>query len=676
MTQDDIILMDRVLTNSVQLYRFTAGERSKVIALLKRMTQDLRAQIAEREGETFTKSRLRTLLKQSETVINDYYAAIGKGLNDQLEALAVIETDKTAAIFKGTELAVNLPTTSTLKTIVSDSLVMGTPTSEWWSRQASGLVFQYSAQVRLGVTAGETNAQIQKRVMPLLEVSKRNAATLVHDSVQTIANDARLAFFKENDEIFKGLKQISTLDSKTSDICMAYSGAEWTLDGDPIGDSPAFNGGPPRHFNAIAKGELVKTEYGNIPIEHIAVGDMVMTHKGRLKPVTAVMSKRNKGGVIRVITLETGNIVRATDEHPVLTSNRGWLRADMLQPGDQLFKYSKKPMKISPFSIAKRNPDDYPAPFNTIDVFDKISIEPGSMSSAINFNDNLFINKSEVSNTTALDKLARISAYTNGVKKFNKTLLTFWHCFKLKPLTISKYSIHCTNLVSWIINSHPLRVPCIKFAGFLSEAISPTIYTRGLSGSMKFFDSFSRCFTLSPCFDAVFPAPVLNNGFANAKVTLNLSERFTKGKMLFINKLLKLVSIFKVNHFDTYNVSGIRIVDYNEDVYNLSVEDDETYLINDIIVHNCRSVLVGIRRTYRELGINIDEIKKTTRASDEGQIAASTTFDQFLNRKTIEQQNEMLGKGKAQLWRDGKITLRDLLDQSGRPLTLEELKHL
>jgi hypothetical protein len=339
MTQDDIVLMDRVLTNSINLYRFTASERSKVIALLKRMAIDLRAQIAEREGDTFTKARLRTLLKQSEAVINDYYVAIGQGLNDQLEKLAVIEANKTATIYKGTELAVNLPTINTLKSIVSDSLVVGTPTSEWWGRQASGLIFQYSAQLRLGIAAGETNAQIQRRVMPLLEVSKRNAATLVHDSVMTVANNARMAFFKENEEIYKGYRQISTLDTKTSEICIAYSGAEWDLNLEPLKGAPAYNGGCPRH-------------------------------------------------------------------------------------------------------------------------------------------------------------------------------------------------------------------------------------------------------------------------------------------------------------------------------------------------PNCRSVIIAITKTFRELGLNIDEIPKTTRASDEGQISASTTFDQFLNRKTIEQQNEMLGKGKAQLWRNGKITLRDLLDQSGRPLTLEELKNL
>jgi hypothetical protein len=34
----------------------------------------------------------------------------------------------------------------------------------------------------------------------------------------------------------------------------------------------------------------------------------------------------------------------------------------------------------------------------------------------------------------------------------------------------------------------------------------------------------------------------------------------------------------------------------------------------------------------------------------------------------------MLGKGRAQLWRDGKITLQDLLNAQGVPLTLRELR--
>lgn len=88
---------------------------------------------------------------------------------------------------------------------------------------------------------------------------------------------------------------------------------------------------------------------------------------------------------------------------------------------------------------------------------------------------------------------------------------------------------------------------------------------------------------------------------------------------------------------------------------------------------NCRSVEVPITKTFKELGLNIPEAEFTTRASDEGQIAANTTFKAFLNRKSKSYQDEMLGKGRADLWRAGKITLRDLVDANGRPLTLAEL---
>jgi len=65
---------------------------------------------------------------------------------------------------------------------------------------------------------------------------------------------------------------------------------------------------------------------------------------------------------------------------------------------------------------------------------------------------------------------------------------------------------------------------------------------------------------------------------------------------------------------------------------------------------------------------------KGTRASDVGQIASSTPIDDWLSRKTTAQQDEQLGKGRAQMWRDKKITLSQLVDGKGRELTLAQLQ--
>jgi hypothetical protein len=92
---------------------------------------------------------------------------------------------------------------------------------------------------------------------------------------------------------------------------------------------------------------------------------------------------------------------------------------------------------------------------------------------------------------------------------------------------------------------------------------------------------------------------------------------------------------------------------------------------------NCRSVEVPITKTFAELGLkNVPEPKQTTRASSEGQIDANTSFADFLTRRGKAYQDKMLGPGRADLWRAKKITLRDLVDGNGRPLTLTELQEL
>jgi hypothetical protein len=62
-----------------------------------------------------------------------------------------------------------------------------------------------------------------------------------------------------------------------------------------------------------------------------------------------------------------------------------------------------------------------------------------------------------------------------------------------------------------------------------------------------------------------------------------------------------------------------------------------------------------------------------TRASTDGQVSAKLDFEDWLSRRSEAQQDAQLGKGRAQMFRDKKITLQDLLDGSGRPLKLKDL---
>jgi SPP1 gp7 family putative phage head morphogenesis protein len=82
---------------------------------------------------------------------------------------------------------------------------------------------------------------------------------------------------------------------------------------------------------------------------------------------------------------------------------------------------------------------------------------------------------------------------------------------------------------------------------------------------------------------------------------------------------------------------------------------------------NCRSTLVPLVK-------NIGIPKGAKRASQDGEVDASLTFEDFLKKKSPAFVEDVLGKGKADLYLNGKITIRQLLDQSGNPLTLSQLR--
>lgn len=88
---------------------------------------------------------------------------------------------------------------------------------------------------------------------------------------------------------------------------------------------------------------------------------------------------------------------------------------------------------------------------------------------------------------------------------------------------------------------------------------------------------------------------------------------------------------------------------------------------------NDRCMIVPITKTFRELGIDIDEAPAGTRASMEGQVS-DKTFADWLKRQPAYRVEEILGKGRADLYNRGVITFNDLVDGKGAPLTLKQLR--
>ncbi|QDP59322.1 MAG: putative minor head protein [Prokaryotic dsDNA virus sp.] len=84
---------------------------------------------------------------------------------------------------------------------------------------------------------------------------------------------------------------------------------------------------------------------------------------------------------------------------------------------------------------------------------------------------------------------------------------------------------------------------------------------------------------------------------------------------------------------------------------------------------SCRTQIIPMADGQRLVGTRAarGDSGKTT------QIQAGTEIDQFARRQSNEWQDDWLGPERAQLFREGKLSIRNLTDASLRPLTLQEI---
>ena len=107
------------------------------------------------------------------------------------------------------------------------------------------------------------------------------------------------------------------------------------------------------------------------------------------------------------------------------------------------------------------------------------------------------------------------------------------------------------------------------------------------------------------------------------------------------------------------------------------LEDGRIYGVNEpkpfLPQHlNCRGILCPLFKSFRELGIDADELPATTRASMNGQVPKYTTWKDMLKSASSKEQAEILGPTRAKLYQQGMPVESFVKD--GKLLTLKELK--
>lgn len=89
---------------------------------------------------------------------------------------------------------------------------------------------------------------------------------------------------------------------------------------------------------------------------------------------------------------------------------------------------------------------------------------------------------------------------------------------------------------------------------------------------------------------------------------------------------------------------------------------------------NCRSTTVAVTKSWQELGFDVKDLPEGTRASMNGQVPASMTYFQWLDKQSTATQKEVLGPTRLALWKEGGITPDRFQNDAGHLYTLAELK--
>ena len=244
------VLFDDTIELHLDMERVAIESRATIVKLLQKMEQELIAKVAN--GVTdWSKSRINAQLKEADLIINQYYSDIATTSQTASAGVAQVAASATAdslVAAVGGQVAISaIPTASYLETLAGNTIIQGAVQADWWDRQAGDTAFKFQSAVRQGLVGAETTPQIVKRVRNVMDLSKRNAETLVHTSVQSVANTTREKIFADNDDVMSGKEWSSALDRKTCPTCGALDGKRWTTDGKPIKHSMVYQI-PPKHF--------------------------------------------------------------------------------------------------------------------------------------------------------------------------------------------------------------------------------------------------------------------------------------------------------------------------------------------------------------------------------------------------------------------------------------------
>jgi|CXWL01.1.fsa_nt_gi hypothetical protein len=673
-------ILDALTGHSVGVERYSEGLVRRMIGLLNNSQADLAKQIAARLAKSgvlgfdpgpVTTQRLTSLLEALRKTNLGMHQAIGQELTSELKAFAGLESAYSEKLLAGAlpgdvKLSWNRPAPELLASAVEKLPMVGHTMTQEISALAESHFDRVVGAVQLGAAEGQSMPQIMRRIIGSPEQSfedgvfhgnRNHLRTIVRTSTQHAANQARAAFASANADILAGEKWLATLDGRTTPLCQKRDGTLY-----PVGEGPI----PPAHYQCLP-------------------GDGLVLAVGR---VTGATKRRFDG---EVVTIETasGNELTCTPNHPILTDG-GWLAAGLVNLGDHVVSYrgGQRPAASLDHQgehLPSRIQDVAEAFFASGAVrAAKVPTAPedfhgdGSSSQV-----HVVATQRELGDRrdAALEEhsgeLDLVSGPLPGGMSLPPSSGSL-HPGIARPLPAAGLVGGTEQLLALLRRRPPPPLAHRVLPSADCDAGGDEQRLDGASGGAELLGDATTSADSAP--RSVFtedPGAVLLDALASGAVLRILDRNAPREE--HAGDRLEADPEGLADRADARScpvllddVVRVERRPFLGHVFNLQTES-QLFIAGGIVVHNCRSVRVPVLKSWEELGLDGSSLSPSTRASMNGQVPASETYETWLRKQPHAFQDDVLGATKGQLFRSGGLTVDNFADASGKVYNLAQL---
>jgi len=368
---------------------------------------------------------------------------------------------------------------------------------------------------------------------------------------------------------------------------------------------------------------LVMAERGAVPIADIKVGERVLTHRGRYKPVVETMKREFHGNLVKLRAYGFGADTILTDNHPVLVygeeGNR-WIAAGEIKVGDRVGRpvirkrtdvqtvamkcgHGRQGMDYEPVALD----DDLltVAGYYLAEGF----VHKGASTVKATFTFGL--NESEVGLAgDCAERIRRIGFSAHQRKAATSNTVTA-----------------CGGIARWLketFGTGSARKDVPAWVVSLPNEKLSALYRGYMAGDgYAYRESYMRASTVSANLARSVSMVAANLGFcasisAQKRPALCVVGGRTVNQrplwdVLVREKSKKSIKVNNDGEFQWGVIRAVSSVPHDGDVYNISVLDDHSYVTPGMTVHNCHEHLtywdvLSLDRLYTACGLTIVDI--------------------------------------------------------------------